>query len=378
MTRLLATTALSVALALPAAAQQGTAAPAAPQMETAGTFVKAAGPTDYLATELVGQDIFTAEREYEPGMNVGEDDVRQWEDAGEIEDVLITADRRVKAVVVDVGGFLGIGDKRVAIQADDIRFVREETSGERFIVFRSNREDLESAPEFVGAAEVARAWAERAASDPAGGGVFADREGALPQAANPELDDENFNEMGGETQAQKLRMHTAANKDAGPVEPGEKARTTDARGSAQIAQQPADGMVEPSDPNEVIVETEPAMADAEVMEVDPDAQEAQLDLGRRMVTMGGGVEVSMDRLEGADVFGDDGEEIGEMVGFDRVGDASAAIIEIGGWLGLGQHRVAVPMHAVSFRANDGDDDFSVYVHATEEELESMPEYERQG
>ncbi|ACL56268.1 PRC-barrel domain-containing protein [Methylobacterium nodulans] len=45
---------------------------------------------------------------------VGQDHVR----VGEIEDLLVDADGRVRAVVIGVGGFLGIGEKKVAVPFD--------------------------------------------------------------------------------------------------------------------------------------------------------------------------------------------------------------------------------------------------------------------
>ncbi|WAJ29548.1 PRC-barrel domain-containing protein [Antarcticirhabdus aurantiaca] len=45
------------------------------------------------------------------------------EDIGEVEDLLLDQQGRVIGVVVEVGGFLGIGDKEVAIPSDAMRFV---------------------------------------------------------------------------------------------------------------------------------------------------------------------------------------------------------------------------------------------------------------
>ncbi|WAJ27254.1 PRC-barrel domain-containing protein [Antarcticirhabdus aurantiaca] len=45
------------------------------------------------------------------------------EDIGEVEDLLLDQQGRVIGVVVEVGGFLGIGDKEVAIPSEALRFV---------------------------------------------------------------------------------------------------------------------------------------------------------------------------------------------------------------------------------------------------------------
>src|SRR5437868_13505329 len=45
---------------------------------------------------------------------------------GQIEDVLVDLDKaNVKAVVLSVGGVLGVGDKRVAVPVNDIRIGKE-------------------------------------------------------------------------------------------------------------------------------------------------------------------------------------------------------------------------------------------------------------
>ena len=49
-------------------------------------------------------------------------------------------------VVVDVGGFLGIGAKPVAIQASSLKFMRDE-HGKVHATTAMNKDDLESLPE---------------------------------------------------------------------------------------------------------------------------------------------------------------------------------------------------------------------------------------
>lgn len=73
---------------------------------------------------------------------------RQGEDIGNVEDVLITREGRVSAVVVSVGGFLGIAQKNVAIAWNQVVLQRGE-QGEGYIVqINVNRGSLENAPEF--------------------------------------------------------------------------------------------------------------------------------------------------------------------------------------------------------------------------------------
>jgi hypothetical protein len=88
--------ALPLALALmaaPALAQQQ------PAPDPAAGFLTRPEPGSLRASKLVGVPV------------IGMDHVR----VGEIEDVLLTEDGRVRAVVIGVGGFLGIGQKSVAV-----------------------------------------------------------------------------------------------------------------------------------------------------------------------------------------------------------------------------------------------------------------------
>ncbi len=52
------------------------------------------------------------------------------ESIGNVEDVLIDQDGRIIAVVVGIGGFLGIGERDVAISADNLNFVISAREGE--------------------------------------------------------------------------------------------------------------------------------------------------------------------------------------------------------------------------------------------------------
>jgi hypothetical protein len=65
---------------------------------------------------------------------------------GEVSDLVVTEDGRVEAVVVGVGGFLGIGEKRVALAWDSVRLV--ERDGERVFLVSATRGQLEAMPTF--------------------------------------------------------------------------------------------------------------------------------------------------------------------------------------------------------------------------------------
>lgn len=68
-------------------------------------------------------------------------------DLGEISDVIVTDTGSVEAFVVDVGGFLGIGEKPVAIGAENIDFMRN-SDGDLIVVTPFTQEQLEKQPTY--------------------------------------------------------------------------------------------------------------------------------------------------------------------------------------------------------------------------------------
>lgn len=78
-------------------------------------------------------------------------------------------------------------------------------------------------------------------------------------------------------------------------------------------------------------------------------------------------------LEGAAVYGADDDKVGTVDHLHGIGANSTAIIDVGGFLGIGAKPVAVPLADLDFmRDDDGD------VHAvttwTKDQLKEMPEH----
>ena len=69
------------------------------------------------------------------------------EDIGEISDVLLTQDGKVDAFVVDVGGFLGMGEKSVAIGTQNIDFMSDQ-DGDLVVFTPFTQEQLKNQPEY--------------------------------------------------------------------------------------------------------------------------------------------------------------------------------------------------------------------------------------
>ena len=82
-----------------------------------------------------------------------------------------------------------------------------------------------------------------------------------------------------------------------------------------------------------------------------------------------------DMLQGMKVYGTNDEDVGDVgtVIVSASGEVQALVMEVGGFLGLGQRQVQVPVDMVTI-LSDGNGDTRVYVDATEDKLKNMPAY----
>ena len=87
-------------------------------------------------------------------------------------------------------------------------------------------------------------------------------------------------------------------------------------------------------------------------------------------------ELTTDDLTGARLYSVKDEDIGEI---DKLlvndsGEIEKAVLDIGGFLGIGERRIAVTMDELEILRTDSGADVRVYIDATQEELENQPEY----
>ena len=66
---------------------------------------------------------------------------------GDIQDILVKSDGKIEGLVVSVGGFLGIGEKNVALRMDRFK-VTPEADGRPRITTSLTEDELRKAPEF--------------------------------------------------------------------------------------------------------------------------------------------------------------------------------------------------------------------------------------
>lgn len=62
---------------------------------------------------------------------------------GEISDVLVNRDGKISAFIVSVGGFLGLGEKHVAVPFDNVH--ETQRRGERWLTMNTTKDALKSA-----------------------------------------------------------------------------------------------------------------------------------------------------------------------------------------------------------------------------------------
>lgn len=67
----------------------------------------------------------------------------EWNQIGEIEDLVMSQDGKLTGIVVEVGGFLDIGDKHVLLSVKDAKLVPVDDMSYTFVT-RFNEEDIEA------------------------------------------------------------------------------------------------------------------------------------------------------------------------------------------------------------------------------------------
>ncbi len=223
------------------------------------------------ATEMVGMRVYASEASIENDMMIVANGETEWDDIGEINEILLTRDGEVQSVIVGVGGFLGIGEKDVAINMSELRFVEEEgETDDFFLVIEATAVGVQDAPAYE-----------------------------YNQLTNTMGDGE---EMGAWT---------------GP---------------------------------DIVMD------------------------GFARITP---EDLTTEDLTGAPVFGANDEEVGEigqLLVTDN-GTLDRAVIDVGGFLGLGEREVAVSLDELTIMRMDDGDDVRVYIDASQEALEQQPEYE---
>jgi len=292
---LVATSAFAQQDPAPAAAPAATAQPAAPAADQPMT--KADG---YLATNMIGESVYNG-----TGDNA--------ENIGDVNDIVIGNDGTVKAVVIGVGGFLGIGEKNVAIDMAKLDWA--EANGDRWLVTNVTKDQLQALAAF-----------DRTPYDPAPASVASNNTTA-PAATAP------------------------ADGTAAAPAPAER----------NVAANPA-----PAD--------QPAASDTAAAPTDTTTTAA---IDKTKLTEIPSGELKAEELIGTKVYGANDENIGEIgdIILSKDGKVDSIVLDVGGFLGMGEKPVAVGFDKLAFMT-DKDGNKYLYTKFTKEQLEAQPAYDK--
>jgi hypothetical protein len=100
-------------------------------LEQNAQFLNEQKPDDVLASTIIGQ----------PAVN-GQD-----EGIGEVNDLVTDRSGKILAALIGVGGFLGIGEKDVAVRFEDLKLARDENNNVK-VVLNLSKETLAAAPDY--------------------------------------------------------------------------------------------------------------------------------------------------------------------------------------------------------------------------------------
>lgn len=88
-----------------------------------------------LASNLIGESVYNGNGETA-------------EKVGDVRDVLMSSDGKAQAVVIGVGGFLGVGEKDVAVEFGRLSWGVDKGNDKRLMI-RASKDDLKTAPTFT-------------------------------------------------------------------------------------------------------------------------------------------------------------------------------------------------------------------------------------
>lgn len=342
MTRLALTAASILALAAPACAQ--------------GAF---GGMTElqegrFYASNLIGMEVYNAQaglEDYDPTIALPDGAIADWEEIGDVEDVILSRDGRVEALIIGLGGFLGIGERDVAVPMSAVKLLSEEGAmAETFVVISTTREALEAAPPF-------------------NRGLSGDE---LPAIAETTTDAD---------------MATTGNIAGSGAQMVEETDRTAVVENEMGAADPARTDAESEQTNLAVTSTAQAQADragqslpegqSPVQTERPKLREPMAEREGYAVLDAAELEaLAPDEVTGLTVYGPNDEQIGEIERLivDDRGAAEGVVLEVGGFLGLGEKPVAIEMNEIRIMRGENGSDLRAYIDATREELETQPRF----
>ncbi|MEO5759934.1 MAG: PRC-barrel domain-containing protein [Mesorhizobium sp.] len=414
---LLATTALATLIATGAYAQSSTApATSAPSVQQPAVATPSARADGIIVSNIIGESVYNG---------TGDDA----ESIGKVADVVFDKDGQAKSVVIGVGGFLGVGAKNVAFDYDKLQWA--EKNGDRWLVAQTTKEELTAQAEFDSKSYAPAPAASTDTMAPAAPATSTDTAQA-PAAAEPVkgadgnlatniVGETVYNGTGDDAQnigsvndivltkegkAQSLIIGVggflglgAKNVafDFGKAQWAEKngdrwlvAQTTkeelqalpdfdrkayDPAPAATASNDPATPAPMAAAPSDTAVAPADKTAEAPAASTPDQTQTAAIDKST-LTEMPVG-EIRGDDLKGTTVYGANDVKVGEIGDVVLAPDskADAVIVDVGGFLGIGEKEVAVGMDNLKFMA-DKDGKKYLYTTFTKEQLEAQAAYDK--
>lgn len=333
MKHFLATTAAAALMATTAYAQ--TATPQSPFVDSSAETVASAQTVR--ASNLIGKAVYVTESDV-TATEIDTDAI-EWERVGEVNDLVMSPDGEVNAVLLDIGGFLGMGERSVALSMDQLHLVSGmNDGGEYYVVFNGTAASLENAPEYD--ASAIGTWAEDSQADNAAADTTATGAMATDTAA---------------TDTEKAADPAMTNSDIAATAPA----MTDTDNAA------SDDMAA-----DKTMDTDNAMAD-ETNVYTANRPEVNVD-GWSQVEL---ADLTTEDLTGAVVYDAQMKDIGEVgeLYVSADGQLTGAELDIGGFLGIGEDHVRVDMESLNIQRDAEAGEVRVYVDMTEESLKAMKE-----
>jgi sporulation protein YlmC with PRC-barrel domain len=267
-----------------------------------------------LASNIIGETVY----------NSTADDA---ESIGEVNDIVIGANGGIEALVIGVGGFLGIGEKDVAIEYDLAEWV--ERDGDRWIVVPTTADALKAQPEF-----------DRLAYQP------------MPEG----------------TQVGQTKPASKEDLAKAPVE-GEA--------NDDMAAAPADGTaVAPATDGQATTAAPMANDEANQDTAAGTDQTRTSAIDRSTLQPMAAEELTAENVIGSTVYGANEENVGEVgdLVLSQDGKIDAVILDVGGFLGIGEKEVAIGMDNLEFMLDENGNRY-LYTPFTQEQLEAQPAYD---
>jgi len=349
--------------------------------------------TDLDASKLIGQTVYASKSDVNADQKVAVDAQKDWDNIGDINELVLDREGAVKAVVLGVGGFLGMGEKNVAVSMKDITFVKTGDGPDDYsLVINATKEALNAAPAYKTPDDIKAAMNAAKPVD------------TTTTAANPGLttpaDDANTTAADTTATTDVAKpADTAANTEMKPADTAKDqasstTTTTDKAADNTAAntemKKPADtakDQASSTTPDNSAANTDTtttASTTKDKTAVETTMNENRTPLTPPTVTREGYQaaevkELTADKLEGARVYGAKDEDVGEInrLVMDDKGQVKLFVLDIGGFLGIGEHQIAVTPQELNIVRNAKGDDIRVYIDANKQALKAQPEYKVQ-